>query len=236
MPQGTIVNLADRRARASQKAQLELLELGPDTVVAELRRIQRAANPGAAARPGRTLLLPHLALPAHHEVTADDVVMRRLHATLASATSRGPRDFTELLETPGVGARTVAALASVAEVVHGAPCRFSDPARFSFAHGGKDGHPFPVPLRVYDQTIRVMKEAVERAKLGRDDKLAAIRRLDAEARRLEPVVRGRSFATLIEDERKGSFAHGGRTVTGVAAPPVASRRGGDQNAPAAEIP
>ena len=83
----------------------------------------------------------------------------------------------------------------VAEVVHGAPCRFTDPARFSFAHGGKDGHPFPVPLRVYDETIRVLKSAVQNAKLGRDEELGALQRLDDQARRLErhavgPVGRG----------------------------------------------
>ena len=83
---------------------------------------------------------------------------------------------------PGVGARTVRALAMVAEVMHGAPCRFSDPARFSLAHGGKDGHPFPVPLKVYDETIRVVKSAVQRAKLGRDEELAALQRLDDQAR------------------------------------------------------
>ena len=86
---------------------------------------------------------------------------RRLYGNLAAAADRGPTDFPDLLLTPGVGARTVRALAMVAEVVHGAPYRFTDPARFSFAHGGKDGHPFPVPLRVYDETIRVLKSAVQ---------------------------------------------------------------------------
>ena len=105
-------------------------------------------------------------MPAHHDVRAGDVVARRLHAGLAAAADRGPKDFAELLLVPGVGARTVRALAKVAEVVHGAPYRFSDPARFSVAHGGKDRHPFPVPLKVYDQTIAVMKSAVTKAKLG----------------------------------------------------------------------
>ena len=94
-----------------------------------------------------------------------------------------PKDFAELLLTPGVGARTVHALAMVAEVVHGAPYRFTDPARFSLAHGGKDRHPFPVPLKVYDETIRVLKSAVQKAKLGRDEELGAIKRLDDQARR-----------------------------------------------------
>ncbi|PWB59913.1 MAG: DUF763 domain-containing protein, partial [Bradyrhizobiaceae bacterium] len=156
--QGEIVNLADRRAAASRRAQLDLLaSIGPDGIVRELAaRAAPAGVPAAETQP----LLPHLVMPAHHEVRAADVVTRRLHGTLAAAADRGPRDFPELLLTPGVGARTVQALAMVAEVVHGAPCRFSDPARFSFAHGGKDRHPFPVPLRVYDETLRVLKSAV----------------------------------------------------------------------------
>jgi uncharacterized protein len=97
-------------------------------------------------------------------------------------------DFPELLLTPGVGARTVAALALVAEVVHGAPARFADPARFAYAHGGKDGHPFPVPLPVYDRTIGVLRDAIGAARLGRDEKLAALRRLDAEARRVDAAA------------------------------------------------
>ena len=116
-------------------------------------------------------MLPHLIMPAHHDVRAKDVIIRRLHGTLAAAAERGPADFAELLLVPGVGARTVESLAMVAEVVHGAPCRFSDPARFSLAHGGKDRHPYPVPIRVYDETIRVLKSAVSKARLGRDEEL-----------------------------------------------------------------
>src|SRR5262245_35705603 len=89
-------------------------------------------------------------MPAHHDVRSADVFIRRLHGTLAAAADRGPVDFPELLLTPGVGARTVQSLAMVAEVVHGTPYRFQDPARFSLAHGGKDRHPYPVPIKVYD--------------------------------------------------------------------------------------
>ena len=131
---------------------------------------------------------PHLSLPAHHEVTVSDVLLKRLAGTLAAAADRGPVDFPELLLVPGVGARTVEALALVAEVMHGTPSRFKDPARFSYAHGGKDGHPFPVPLPVYDRTIAVLRDAVNAAKLGREEKLAALRRLAAESRRLEAVA------------------------------------------------
>src|SRR5690606_34814216 len=136
-------------------------------------RAGRAARALAAPEPAQPLL-PHLVLPEHHELRESDVVQRRLRGTLAAAAERGPSDFVELLLCPGVGARTVEALAHVAEVVHGAPCRFSDPGRFSLAHGGKDGHPFPVPLRVYDQTIRVLRQAVDSAKLGNDERLSAI--------------------------------------------------------------
>jgi hypothetical protein len=156
--------------------------------------------------------LPHLHMPAHHDVRASDVVLRRLHGVLAAAADRGPKDFTELLLTPGVGARTVASLALVAEVVHGTPSRFSDPARFSMAHGGKDGHPFPVPLKVYDETIRVLKSAVGRAKLGNADRLHAIQRLDTESRALERVASGPTFDRFVQDEWAKSAGYDGRTV------------------------
>src|SRR4029077_4279614 len=115
---------------------------------------------------------------------SSDVIARRLHGNLAAAADRGPKDFPDLLLTPGVGARTVRALAMVAEVMHGAPCRFTDPARFSVAHGGKDRHPFPVPLKAYDETIKVLKSAMQKAKLGRDEELGALRRLDEQSRKL----------------------------------------------------
>jgi hypothetical protein len=124
-------------------------------------------------------------MPAHHDVRSSDVIARRLHGNLAAAADRGPKDFPDLLLTPGVGARTVRALAMVAEVMHGAPCRFTDPARFSVAHGGKDRHPFPVPLKVYDETIKMLKSAVQKAKLGRDEELGALRRGSSLGRRLQ---------------------------------------------------
>jgi hypothetical protein len=99
----------------------------------------------------------------------------------------------------------------VAEVVHGAPYRFTDPARFSVAHGGKDRHPFPVPLRVYDQTIQVLKSAVQKAKLGRAEELGALKRLDDQARWLERQATGEE---LIAQERQRSPSNGGRSVFG----------------------
>jgi len=205
---GTIVNLADRCAARSRAAQLQLLtELGPGGILRELRGF---ASPAPAAQP----VLPHLQLPPHHDVRPEDVVLRRLHGSLAAAAEQGPGDFESLLLVPGVGPRTVESLALVAEVVHGAPCRFSDPARFSFAHGGKDGHPFPVPLAVYDATIRTLKSAVRKAKLGQGEELAALRRLDAQARMLEQHASAELWEQLVAKERADSHAYGGRSVFG----------------------
>ena len=208
--QGEIVNLTDARAERSRAGQLDLLtSLGPDRIAAELAKLENRPAPAQLS------LLPQMILPAHHDVRAGDIVTRRLHGNLAAAADRGPRDFAELLLVPGVGARTVRALALVAEVVHGAPYRFTDPARFSLAHGGKDRHPFPVPVRVYDETIRVLKSAVQKAKLGQEEELSAIRRLDTQARRLEADATGPSVETLIEDELRASPGYGGRSVFGI---------------------
>lgn len=215
--EGSIINLADARAARNRAAGLELIQQGPERTISVLKRM-RDANAvrdlfsDLEPNPEALEALPHLQMPAHHDVRAGDVVLRRLHGTLAAAADRGPKDFAELLLTPGVGARTVASLAFVAEVIHGVPSRFSDPARFSFAHGGKDGHPFPVPLKVYDETIHVLKRAVDQAKLGNDEKLAAIEQLDKQARTLERLTRGPSFDSLIAEERQRAPEYGGRTV------------------------
>ncbi len=213
MPRST----ASRKARSSTsptaapanpaRAQLDLLAtLGPDRVVSHYARL--------TTQPSPQLALPHLVMPAHHDVRGSDVFTRRLHGTLAAAAERGPVDFAELLLTPGVGARTVQSLAMVAEVVHGTPYRFADPARFSLAHGGKDRHPYPVPLKVYDETIRVMKSGIEKAKLGREETMQALQRLDAQARRLEAVATGPSLEAHIAKERAASPSYEGRSVFG----------------------
>ena len=221
---GEIINLTDRLAEPSRRTQLELLSsLGPDGITRELsalrERDSRLEPRAEAAQP----MLPHLVMPDHHDVRSSDVVLRRLHGNLAAAADRGPEDFSQLLLTPGVGARTVRALAMVAEVVHGAPYRFSDPARFSLAHGGKDGHPFPVPLRAYDETIRVLKSAVQKAKLGREEELGALTRLDEQARRLERHATGPSVPELRSGEWQHSSEYGGRSIYWWA--PEANRRG-----------
>jgi hypothetical protein len=205
--QGNIVNLTDKRAAPSRSAQLDLLsDLGPDRIVGEYAALVH--------EPSAQPTLPHLVMPAHHDVRASDVFTRRLHGTLAAAADRGPVDFPELLLTPGVGARTVQSLAMVAEVVHGAPYRFEDPARFSLAHGGKDRHPYPVPIKVYDETIRVLKSAVENAKLGRDEQIETLKRLDDQARKLERTAGGPSLDAFIAGERRRSPDLDGRSVFG----------------------
>jgi len=229
--QGRIINLADHRAQASRAAQVALLrDLGPTGVVRELGHLDGGLLAGHTRRPGggatspapagidatpeQMELLPHLHMPAHHDVRSSDVIARRLHGSLAAAAENGPRDFTQLLQVPGVGARTVRALAMVAEVLHGTPCRFTDPARFSLAHGGKDRHPFPVPINVYDHTIQVLKSAVSNARLGHEEELAALRRLDAQARRLERYAGGPALEQYLADERSQSHSYGGRSVFG----------------------
>ncbi|QHC35495.1 DUF763 domain-containing protein [Komagataeibacter xylinus] len=221
-----IMNLTDRRADASRTGQVELLHaMAPDRLTRELMRIEGHAPPPPPAQ-GE---LPYLCMPAHHDVQPQDVNMRRLHGALAAAAEAGPRDFPDLLRVPGVGARTVRALALVAEVVHGAPCRFDDPARFSLAHGGKDRHPYPVPVAVYDRTLSVMKAAVSAAKLGREERLDAIRRLDSAARRLERDVGGPSFSTIMGEERARSHDYGGRSVFGHEPPPPGRVSEGQRN-------
>ena len=192
-PVGEIVNLTDRRAAGARSEMTDLARGRPDSALDGLS---------------------HLRMPAHHDVRAEDIDLRRLGKTLAAVADRGPEDFAELMLVPGVGARTLFALALVAEVIHGAPSRFADPARFSLAHGGKDGHPFPVPLKVYDETIGVLRRALARAKLGEDERLAAVRRLDDQAR----VIEGAAAVTEAELERgverewAAKASLGGRTV------------------------
>jgi hypothetical protein len=214
---GAIINLADHDAAQSRSAGLELVRQGPEPVLDVLQRFGNARPHtlelfGAPQLPSPMTGPRHLQMPARHDVRAPDIDLKRLHATLAAAAERGPKDFAELLLLPGIGARTVASVAFVAEVLHGAPYRFRDPARFSLAHGGKDGHPFPVPLKVYDETIGVLKRAIANARLGRSDALEAIRRLDDQARRIDDVIMGPSFTDYVNVERTHSPTYGGRTV------------------------
>ena len=212
----SVVNLADARARRARDEVLRLAARGPEAALLAAREARAAA----AGRGGR---LPHLQLPLRHAVHPEDVVERRLHGALAAVERAAPSTFEDLLLTRGLGERTLTALAFVADVVHGAPSRFSDPARHSLALGGKDGHPFPVPLRVYDDALRVLRRAIQQARLGRSDAMDALSRLDAQARALEAThdPRRALTAAFIERERRASFGYGGMTAHGPARPPAA---------------
>jgi hypothetical protein len=123
----------------------------------------------------RALALP----PRHHVIAHEDVAGPRLRKILLETYERRPETFERLLALPGVGAKTVRALSLAAEVMYGVPASVRDPAAFSFAHGGKDGHPYPVDRRTYDATIRYLEDAVRRARIGDPERLTALRRLEA---------------------------------------------------------
>ena len=190
--QGTIMNLVDAQAKPAQDA---------------LLRITRG-NPEATLKDAR-----HLQLPARHEVRGADIDLKRLGAVLALAYDRELHDFAELLLLDKLGPRTLQSLALIAEVVHGAPSRFDDPARFSFAHGGKDRHPFPVPLKTYDESLNYLRTSLDRAKLGDREKLDGFRRLNqfvvAIETELEPQA---DFDAIIRHERAISPSLDGRSV------------------------
>ena len=191
-PQGEILNLVDARAT---KAQHALLTIAKSPVEASLREAR------------------NLIMPAHHDVRAEDIDLKRLGAVLAVAHEQEIRDFASMLLVEGLGPRTLQSLAFIAEVVHGAPSRFSDPARFSFAHGGKDGHPFPVPLKTYDEALAVLRGSLEAARLGHAEKLRGFKRLDHLTRivedQSEPLA---DFPAALAHERRISESLGGRTV------------------------
>ena len=154
-----------------------------------------------------------IVLPSHHEVREQDVDLKRLGGVLATAYENQPQDFESLMLTPGLGPRTLQSLALVSEVIYGTPARFTDPARFSFAHGGKDGHPFPVPLKIYDESIRILRDSIEKSKLGYNDKSDCLRRLHTTALNIEqncaPQV---DFDGAIRYEREHSKEWDGKTV------------------------
>ena len=144
-------------------------------------------------------------MPHHHEVRAKDVNLKRLGAVLATAYESQPQNFEGLLLTPGLGPRTIQSLTLVSEVIYGTPSRFTDPARFSFAHGGKDGHPFPVPLKIYDDSIRILHESIERSKLGYKDKSECIKRLHQTALHIEKYCNPMAdFDKAVEFDRQFS--------------------------------
>ena len=191
-PSGVIMNLVDAQAKPAQDAMLGIVHEHPEKTLAEARR---------------------LVMPAHHDVRAENVDLKRLGAVLAMAHERDLRDFASLLLVENLGPRTLQSLALIAEVIHGAPSRFSDPARFSFAHGGKDGHPFPVPLKTYDESIGVLRQGLDRARLGDTDKLDGFKRLDRFVRAIENRCEPQAnFDAIVAHERAISPQLDGRTV------------------------
>ncbi len=141
--QGMILNLTDKAASKTKQSILNITYEDPSSSLGEIKK---------------------LIMPKHHDVRDRDVDLKRLGAILTLAHDKNIKDFESLLMLGGLGPRTLQSLTLVSEVIHGTPSRFNDPARFSFAHGGKDGHPFPVPTKVYDETIEVLKRSIEQAK------------------------------------------------------------------------
>ncbi|HEX5168192.1 MAG TPA: DUF763 domain-containing protein [Cyclobacteriaceae bacterium] len=202
--QGEILNLTDIKATKAKSAILGLVKEDPAYMLPEIRKI---------------------VMPSHHDVRATDVNLKRLGATLALAHEKELRDFESLLLLEGVGPRTIQSLALVSEVIHGAPSRFEDPARFSFAHGGKDGHPFPVPTKVYDETIQILETSISKAKLGDKEKREAIKNLSLISQRLEENFEPdpKAFDNVVQKERGDAWRYGGRTVFGKSKPPKSNQ-------------
>ncbi|MEM9917938.1 MAG: DUF763 domain-containing protein [Bacteroidota bacterium] len=190
--QGLILNLATAKADPTRKGILQVVNEHPTRIGKEVRKIR---------------------MPAHHDVKAKDVDKKRLGAVIASAYDQSLHDFENLLLLKGVGPRTIQSLTLVSEVIYGTPSRFEDPARYSFAHGGKDGNPFPVPTKVYDETIRTLRHAVNRAKIGHSDKQRALKSLHDTAKSIEKdFVPNDNFDKLIEKEWAETHLFGGRST------------------------
>ncbi|GGE66182.1 hypothetical protein GCM10011413_35930 [Pedobacter psychrotolerans] len=197
--QGKILNLTSNEANITRKTLMGMTEESPDRMISEIQR---------------------LVMPNHHEVKSKDVDLKRLGSILWLAHEKQPADFESLLLLEGMGPRTLQSMALVSEVIYGTPSRFSDPARYSFAHGGKDGHPFPVPEQVYDETISILQKAVAKAKIGETDKQQAIKSLHQIAKNAEQdFIPNMDFEKVIERERADSWKYGGRTIFGKEKPP-----------------
>lgn len=197
--QGKILNLTASEANVTRQTMMGITLESPNRMIAEIQK---------------------LVMPDHHEVKAKDVDLKRLGSILWLAQEKQPADFEELLLLEGMGPRTLQSLALVSEVIYGTPSRFSDPARYSFAHGGKDGHPFPVPVNVFDETINVLQKALEKAKIGNTDKQQAIKSLHQIARNAEKdFIPNLNYEKVIEQEKAESWKHGGRTIFGKEKPP-----------------
>ena len=196
--EGNILNLVDKRARPTRKAILELSATEPQKILKEL---------------------PHLMVPAYKAVKSKDVDMKRLGSILWLAQEAQTQSFEELLLLKGLGPRTLQSLALVSEVIHGSPTRFTDPARFAFAHGSKGAIPIPVPTAVYDEVIATLQNSVEKAKIGRTDKLDALKKLSRMAKSVEKnFIPNDNLEGVIRSEKENSYKYGGRSVKGFAQP------------------
>lgn len=201
--QGQILNLTAMEAGGSRNGILSISQEKPELMMQEIQQ---------------------LVMPSHHDVRSKDVDLRRLGSILWLAYEAQPKDFEDLLLLEGVGPRTVQSLALVSEVIHGTPSRFKDPARFSFAHGGKDGHPFPVPTKTYDEVISTLQKAVYKAKIGQTEKTEALKKLHALVARAEKdFIPTDNLQQVIEKEISESWKYGGKTVFGDARPPKRSK-------------
>ena len=189
---GVIQNLVDERARPAQDALLTIAADSPQRTLSEVMKMR---------------------LPSHHDVRAKDVDLKRLGAVLAVSYERQLRDFASLLLVENLGPRTLQSLALIAEVIHGTPTRFNDPARFAFAHGGKDSHPFPVPLKTYDESIAVLRRGLDAAKVGDPDKIDGMKRLEKFVRAIEKRFSPEAdFDAVMAHEHAISKSLDGRTV------------------------
>ena len=195
---GLILNLTDKQAMPTKNSILELTKEYPDKLMHEVSLI----------------------LPRHHEVKEEDVNLKRLGAALMLAHKTNVTDIESLLLLEGVGPRTLQSLTLVSEVIHGTPSRFSDPARFSFAHGGKDGHPFPVPTSVYDETIEQFNTAIRQAKMGENDKSEALKNLSRISLEMEKsYTPAHYYDDWVAHEKRISYKYKGKTVYGDAQKP-----------------
>lgn len=156
---GGVLNLVAGEGEGNRQVSVELAREGPGPVVRELRRM-------------RELSMPH-----HHELRLQDIDPGRIERILLRTYEAHPADYTSLLAVPGVGAKGLRALALVAELAYGEPTSVRDPASYAFAHGGKDGTPFPVDRATYDSTIESVRRAVAEARVGREEKVQALKRL-----------------------------------------------------------
>lgn len=222
---GLIMNLVDPQAPPVQLAMLEIAREHPERILREasgmgiLPMSVRNGDHGESlfaaehGRDTRATFARYLRMPTHHEVRSNNLDLKRLGAVLAVAYERDLHDFAELLLLEKLGPRTLQSLALVAEVIHGTPNRFDDPARFSFAHGGKDGHPFKVPLKTYDTSLDFLRKSLDRARVGDREKLDGFRRLDHFVRQVETRLAPEAeFEALITHEKAISPALNGRSV------------------------